>query len=444
MHLEIPINFQMNKQIKKCRICKSKKLIPVAQFGNQYLTNFPKKVDKSLVRCPLNLVWCENCSLLQLEHTANFDYLYKEYWYVSGVNQTMRNALKDVVDRATELVFLKNRDIVIDIGSNDSTLLRHYPVLDKAKYRDIVRVGFEPAENLMEQARAWVNDVPLYIINNFFNHKDFEEKLGKKKAKIITACAVFYDLDDPNTFVADMVKCLDDDGLIIIQLNYLPVMLTDNTFDNVSHEHLEYYSLMTLENILGRYGLEVFDLELNDVNGGSIRVYVKKKTCKTMPKFVGSEERLKNQREYEKNLGLDTIKPYKEFAERTEKLRKKIYNFITEIKKKGKTVAILGASTRGNALLQACNLDYKTIAFASERNPMKFGHYMVGSWIPIISEEEARKRKPDYFWVLPWQFKKEIIEREKNYLEKGGKFIFLFPKFEVYGKEGKEKEKKLE
>lgn len=416
----------MNKQIKKCRICGSTKLEPIAQFGDQYLTNFPKTIDKTLARCPLNLVLCGECKLLQLEHTANFDYLYREYWYVSGVNKTMREALEDVVRKALEIVLIGYPSTVIDIGSNDSTLLHSY-----APNPYIGCVGFEPAKNLMEKARnEWAVFNPL-IINDFFNYEIYEKIFGDRKARIITVCACFYDLHDPNQFVADMVKCLDDEGIIIIQLNYLPIMLRDNTFDNVSHEHLEYYSLMTLENLLYRHGLEVFDLELNDVNGGSLRIYVKKNGSKVQG-FAGAEYRLKNQREYEKAIGLDKIETYKRFAEMTNKLRKKIHDFIIGEKKKGKTIAILGASTRGNALLQACGLDYKTIDYASERNPMKYGRCMVGSWIPIMSEKEARIQQPDYFWVLPWQFRSEIIEREKEYLESGGKFIFAFPKFEIY------------
>jgi len=415
-----------NKKITKCRICGSKSLVPIASFGNQYLTNFPKKIDKTLSRCPLNLVWCKDCKLLQLEHTPNFDYLYQEYWYVSGVNQTMRDDLKDVVKSAEKLVPLKERDIVLDIGSNDSTLLRFYT------NPDIVRVGFEPAKNLMEMAQG--GDIPLKIINNFFNYQDFENSFGAMKVKVITAIAMFYDLDEPNIFVADMVKCLDENGLIIIQLNYLPIMLDTNTFDNVSHEHLEYYCLMSMENLLNRHGLEIFDIELNDVNGGSLRAYIKRKDCDTIEPFAGAKYRVRTLREYEKGIKLDKVKPYRDFAKRTIKLRKKIYDFIAGEKQKGKIIYVYGASTRGNALLQACDLDAKTITAAAERNPMKYGRFMVGSWIPIVSEAVARKEKPDYFLALPWQFKKEFIEREKEFLKGRGKFIFIFPKFEIYEK----------
>ena len=215
------------KEIHKCRVCGSLDLISIGSFGNQYLTNFPDKIDKTLPQCPLNLMWCNSCNLLQLEHTANFDYLYKQYWYVSGINKTMKRDLADIVEKAEGLVQLKEDDIVIDIGSNDSTLLR--------AYKKGIRVGFEPAQNLMELAQG----EGLTIINDYFNKEAFQKMVGKSKAKIITAAAMFYDLDNPGLFVRDMVECLNDDGIVIIQLNYLPILLEMNAFDNISHEHLE-------------------------------------------------------------------------------------------------------------------------------------------------------------------------------------------------------------
>lgn len=414
--------------ITKCRVCNSEKLIPILSLGSQYLTNFVDSQKEKWPKVPLNLVLCDlnsgGCGLLQLKHTTPLELLYKKYWYVSGINQTMRDALADITNKAEKLIKLSSGDLVLDIGSNDSTLLRAY------KTQRLLLVGFEPASNLMDKAKPGVTK----IFNDFFNYKDFEESFGKKKAKIITAIAMFYDLDEPNTFVADIVKCLDKDGLFIIQMNYLPLMLKQNAFDNISHEHLEYYSLMSLENLLKRYNLEIFDVELNNVNGGSFRTYIKRKRCKSIIPLEGAEKRMKDLRIEERKLGLDNKKVYEDFAVRVNEIKIKICNFIQEERKKGKTIYVYGASTRGNTLLQTFNLNHTQIKAAADRNPMKWGKKMIGSWIPIISEEQARDERPDYFLILPWQFLKEFIKREENFLKSGGKFIVPLPDFRVIRK----------
>ncbi len=410
----------MNKKITKCRVCQKEELISIINFGNQYLSDFPDKIDKKLPRCPLELIFCIKCSLLQLAHDPNYDY-HKQYWYVSGINQTMKDDLEDVVKKSVKEVNLKENDIVVDIGSNDSTLLRCYS--DK-----LTRVGFEPAKNLMEMAKF-----DGIVINDYFNYKAFEERFGNKKAKIITAIAMFYDLTDPNTFVKNMVKMLDDDGIIVIQLNYLPTMTKRLTFDNVSHEHLEYYSLTSLKNLFDRHNLDIFNAEFNDVNGGSIRIYIGKKDKRQISLITASVLKL------EKKEGYDTLEPYSKFSKESKKKRTEIKNLVKRLVDKGKTIYIYGASTRGNALLQACGINNKLVKKAADRNSMKWGKYMVGSWIPVVSEEEARRDGPNYFLVLPWQFKKEFVEREQEYLKGGGKFIFAFPFLEIYEHNGKNK-----
>lgn len=336
----------------------------------------------------------------------------------------MCDALSDIVDKAEKLVNLKLRDLVIDIGSNDSTLLKSY------KNKDLLLVGFEPAENLIEEAKIGITKV----INDFFNFEAFQKELGNKKAKIITAIAMFYDLDKPNEFVSDVVKCLDKDGVFIIQMNYLYSMLKQNAFDNISHEHLEYYSLIALKNLLDRHNLEIFDVELNNINGGSFRIYIKHKDCKSIKPFEGAEKRIEELDNSEREMGLDNRKVYDEFATRINELKTKVYNFIKQETENGKKVYVYGASTRGNTLLQFFNLDNKYITVAAERNPNKWGKKTIGTWIPIISEKQARTEKPDYFFILPWAFIEEFKEREKEFLEGGGKFIVPLPKFQIVSK----------
>lgn len=245
-----------------CRVCGNGALSPVLSLGDQYISDFVDTMTEN-ASAPLELVICNadegGCGLLQLKHTADQGSLYRNYWYRSGINQTMRDALKDITEKASSLVQLRDGDFIIDTGSNDNTLLKSY---DK---QALNRIGFEPATNLMPYAK----DPNITVINDFFSAEPFLKASNNKKAKIITSIAMFYDLEDPNAFTADAATCLDKDGVWIIQMAYLPSMLLDNIFDNICHEHLEYYSLLSLENLLSRHNLKVVDVELNDVNGGS-------------------------------------------------------------------------------------------------------------------------------------------------------------------------------
>lgn len=406
-------------QRKTCRICGNPDLIPVLSLGDQYLINFPDGAAPSEegVIAPLNLVLCghRECSLVQLRESVDPDLMYRQFWYKSGINQTMRNALADITRAAQERVSLKSGDIVIDIGTNDGTLLRSYNI------DGLVTVGFEPARNLVNEASAGTSK----IINNYFNHDEFEKHFTGKKAKIITSIAMFYDLEDPHQFVRDVKNSLTQDGVWINQMNYLKSQLEQNAFDNISHEHLEYYSLSTLQYLLAQHQMEVFDVELNNLNGGSLRAYIADRGEYPVQKSVGDLEKSESH--------LQDPKTYENFADNLENIKKKIREFIGEELKKGKKVFAYGASTRGNTLLQYFGLDHSWIAAAAERNPDKFGKKMVGTNIPIISEEEARAKKPDYFLVLPWSFIREFVAREKEFFQNGGKFIVPLPDFKIIG-----------
>ena len=404
------------KEINACRVCGSEKLLPILTLGNQSTIDFPDKDGTATgVLAPLDLVLCGNvdCSLAQLRHTVNPDLLYRQYWYKSGINQTMRDALADITSSAQKLVALNKGDIVVDIGANDGTLLRSY------KIDGLFTVGFEPAKNLMDEARKGTS----LIINDYFNGKSFAQNLPGEKAKVITSIAMFYDLEDPNSFVRNIKNILKEKGVWINQMNNLKTMLSDNAFDNISHEHLEYYSLSSLEFLLARHDLEVFDVELNSLNGGSIRAYIA---------HTGDypiDERVHNLRDSEKDL--NTFIPYKEFVDRIKELKTIMFDFISAKHKAGKSIYVYGASTRGNTLLQYFDLDNTMLTAAVERNPVKWGKRMAETNIPIISEDEARKAKPNYMLVLPWAFIKEFVVRESEYLQSGGRFIVPLPKFRV-------------
>ena len=417
-------NNQLVKDIRKieqCRICQNKNLKHILRLGNQYLVDFlDNKEDVNYV-APLELVLCSKkdngCGLLQLQHTVPPDLLYRKFWYKSGVNQTIRDDLEDIVRKAEKKIDLYDGDFVIDIGANDGTLLRFY------NNSSLKLVGFEPATNLLEEASSGT----FKIFNEYFNSRIFEESFGNKKAKIITSISIFYDLDNPHDFVEDIIKILDENGIWILQMNYLVTMLENFAFDNIVHEHLEYYSLQSLEHLLDKHGLEVFDVEQNNINGGSIRAFIK---FKDSNKFSISK-RVNDVMAYETKLGLSDEKTYLDFANQIKSLKQQTCKFIKEEINNGKKIYVYGASTRGNTLLQYYGLDSQFIQAASERNPAKWGKYIVGSMIPIISEEQARLEKPDYFLVLPWYFADEFVSREKKFLENGGKFLIPLPQFKL-------------
>lgn len=402
-------------QIKNCRGCNSKKLSKIISIGEQYLSDFRSDKRKPK-KFPLDLLVCKECRLVQLKHNAPSSLLYSErYGYRSGINQTMRTELKEIVEKSIKSLGKKGNLVVVDIGANDGTLLSWYP-------KRFFRIAVEPIEKLAKEAKNFSDKV----VNDFFNHQAFIKKVGKnKKADIITAISCFYDMEEPNKFVGDVKKILADDGIFVIQQNYLLEMLRQNAFDNIVHEHLEYYSLLSLENLLKKFDLEVFDLELSKINGGSFRTYICNKGTKIPTNAV------KNQRALEKKFKLETMEVYKDFSNRVKNNAKNLHKFIKEKTKKGKTFYLYGASTRGNTLLQYFKLDNKLIKAAVERNPEKWGKYISSVTIPIISEEQARHDKPDYMVVLPWFFKDEFLQREKKYLESGGHLIFPLPKFEI-------------
>ena len=410
-------------EISSCRACGSKDLTPILSLGSLYVSDFVDKYTEDNIRAPLDLFLCNaktgGCGLLQLKHSVAPEAMYRTYWYKYGMIQTMKDALADIVKHAESLVHLSSEDIVIDIGANDGTLLR--------AYKNVKTVGFEPARNLIPEARAGTTK----IINDFFNAPAFEREFPGKKAKVITAIAMFYDLENPNEFTADVAHLLDDNGVFIVQMTDLTSMLKLNAFDNICHEHLEYYSLLALENLLDRHGLEVFDLEFNDVNGGSIRTYVRKKEARGIKVLDGAKQRVEQQRKYEKDLRFDDRRVYDEFSESVQVQRKQLCSFIKQEVIKGKLVHVYGASTKGNTLLQYYGLGTDEIKAAAERNPAKWGKKMVGTLIPIISEEESRAQKPDYYLVLPWHFIKEFKQREAPYIRSGGALIVPLPQFEV-------------
>lgn len=338
----------------------------------------------------------------------------------------MRDALADISASAAKLVHLKATDSVLDIGCNDGTLLNSYTV------PGLYKIGFDPAENLAVFSRKIADKVLV----GFFDADCFlaDPDLQERRPKVVTSIAMFYDLEDPKKFVSDIQRVVHPDGVWIVQMSYLPLMLKQNDFGNICHEHLEYYSLQSLEYLLDLHGFSVVDAQLNDVNGGSVRAFIRSRAADQ--NAFGDEayrkqaaDRVSRLRGSEAELGLDRMTPYREFAERVQGIRRQVCDFIKDQVAQKKKVFVYGASTKGNTMLQYFGLDNSVINAAAERNPDKWGMVTVGTRIPIISEAEARAAKPDYFLVLPWHFIEEFKAREHEYLSSTGKFIVPLPQF---------------
>lgn len=412
---------------KTCRVCGASPLRPILSLGEQYAVGFLENPKDTAGMGPLELCLCDpgdgGCGLLQLRHTFDHDLLYRKYWYQSGISTTMVAALRDIVQEGEKHPSLRTGDLVIDIGANDGTLLRQYT------FPSLEKVGFEPS-NLWKMAEA----SGTRILNDYFNHTTLTRALGPRRARLITSIAMFYDLEDPNAFVNDIRECLEPDGLWIVQMNYLGLMLRDNTFDNISHEHLEYYSLYSMERLLHRHDLEVVDIELNDVNGGSFRMYIQHRNA-PLPSRPGGAARVAAVRAEEQRAGLDDRRVYNAFSQRIHALRAQLMELLRSETEQGRRVYIYGASTRGLVVLQYAGIRNDLIPYAVDKNRDKWGRYIVGTGIKVIPFEEYRAKPPDLLLVLPYQFKSEIARQERVFLEQGGRMIFAMPSVHVIGRE---------
>lgn len=406
-----------------CRICDSPKLTPVLSLGDQYIAGAfadPDGGQPVARRIPLELVRCdmtrnqEGCGLIQLRHTVPGAILYQSYWYRSGVNRTMTRNLHEIATQAENLVELHPGDLVIDIGCNDGTLLDGYGT-SNLKY-----LGFDPSD-VGRYAVAKGYDV----VRDFYSYERLRQRYVDQQARVITSIAMFYDLEYPRAFVTDVARALADDGVWVMELHYLPTMLEMNQFDAIVHEHLEYYSLAVIERLLGEAGLGVVRAELNGINGGSLRLFIRR--AERFEAQGKDAEALQQLRIREFEMALDAPEPYERFAASTERVRAELTAICHELVDAGKTIHIYGASTKGNTILQYAGIDRTLVPYAADRNPDKHGSETIGTNIPIISEERSREMQPDYYLALPWHFMDEFLDREREFLDRGGTFIVPMP-----------------
>ncbi len=413
-------------KIERCRVCGNADLIPCVDIGEQYLSSvFPESLDyrKDAVKYPLDLVMCRKkgettCGLVQLGHRLDLTSMYDAYPYTSSTNSSMARILENVAESGRALKNLNSGDVILDIGGNDGTLLSFF------KNDPLTFINIDPAKNVESVLQS-----PNYVaVRDFFTEQSFTS-VAKKKAKLIFSIAMFYHLDDPLKLARDVAACLDDEGVWIIQMAYLPAMIRTNMYDNIVHEHAGYYATVHMKWLMEQVSLEVFDVMENDVYGGSFRLFVKKKGCESFP----ATERYHALLRTELDDGVFEVATYENFMKRIEKTRADMQGLCRKIKAEGKTIWVYGASTKGNTILQYCGIGRDDIVAAADSNPFKVGKYIIGSDVPIKDEAEMRAARPDYLLALPYSFLDGFMKREAALLASGTKFIVPLPEVKVIG-----------
>ena len=420
----------MPKALERCRICGNTDLVPVLDLGRQASTGvFPRTADQPVAEMPLELVKCmtagaaQRCGLLQLRHSGDPGEMYGAgYGYRSGLNRSMVAHLRAKVARILDTVVLGKGDLVIDVGSNDGTTLSAYPK-DAADLAGIDPTGETFRRHYPPHVR---------LIPEFFSAAAVRKAFGERRARVITSFAMFYDLESPMEFMRQVHDCLDERGIWVLEQSYMPTMLEMNAYDTVCHEHLEYYALEPIVWMMDRVGLRILDVETNAVNGGSFSITA----CRSGAPYRGRPEAAKAMLAREQAAALGTLEPYRAFAARVAEHRGALRRFLRDARAAGRTICGYGASTKGNVVLQYCGVTADDLPCIAEVNEDKFGAFTPGTRIPIVPEAEVRARRPDYFLVLPWHFRDVIVERERAYLEAGGRLVFPLPAIEVVGAAG--------
>ena len=393
----------MYKKVEKCRICGNENLVRVLDLGEQMLTGvFPRERDDDVTTGPLRLVKCvgdDACGLLQMEHSYDLCEMYGEnYGYRSGLNASMVAHLHDKVKRIYETVPIESGDLIVDIGSNDSTTLQAYGT------EGVDLVGIDPTGIKFHTYYP----EHIQLIPEFFSANLLRERFPGRKAKVVTSFSMFYDLESPMDFMKDVYDVLEENGIWVFEQSYMPTMLEMNSYDTVCHEHLEYYALHQIKWMTDLVGFRILDVQFNDINGGSFSITASKSdpSVPLSPEVAAVLDK-------EKELGLHTLTPYHEFAKRVADTRRQLRDFLDKASTEGKSVMALGASTKGNVILQYCNVTESAVACVGEVNVEKFDCFTPGTWLPIITEEEVLEKNPDYLLILPWHFKNFFLNADK-------------------------------
>ena len=405
-----------------CRNCEKNKFLKLSNIGYQPISSIFLKNKKKIKNYSLDLFKCKICDLVQLSRIANLKDMYgPEYGYKTSVSKLMINHLKEKFIRLKKLNILKKNSNILDIGSNDSTFLNFFVNTSN----NLNLYGIDPS------ASAFIENYnkKIKIIIDFFNQKTVKQYFRNNKTikfSLITSFAMFYDVEDPNTFCKDISNILEKNGLWILEFSYFPLLLKNLTYDQICHEHVIYYTLNTFNKIIKKNNLKIIDFSTNEINGGSIEVICVKKNSKHKTKNKKINEILKKEK-------LITQRDYDRFNLRVETSKKNLLLFLKNQKKSD--VIGYGASTKGNVILNYCGVTNKNISYICDANPSKIGKFTPGSHINIISKERMRKINPKYLLVLIWSFRTEVIKQEKEFIKKGGKLVFPLPIFHIVDKD---------
>jgi NDP-4-keto-2,6-dideoxyhexose 3-C-methyltransferase len=402
-------------------------------LGSHYVSDFIRDGDlENRKKYSLDVYLDRDLGAARLCHDdlAPPDSMWGQYWYRSGINTSMTRELESIVREITNRVQLKDNDIWLDIACNDGTLLKFVP-------DHVNKVGIDPCDDSYYKESSQV----AHVVQDYFNYNSWlKSGYGDRRARVITCIAMFYDLDDPNPFVADLYKVLDDDGVCVLQMSYTPLMIRQLAFDNICHEHVYYYDLTSIKTLFERHNFRVVDCSLNDTNGGSFRIYLQKQsaganTFASAPLRDVCAVRVKSILEYERWIcNIRDPQVWQDFGARLELLKQQVVDKVLTAVNQGQTVYGYGASTKGNTLLQYFGLDHTVITAIAERSPYKYGLKTIGSMIPIVSEADMRSANPDYLLILPWHFIDEFEKREQDYIQAGGQLIVPCPVYKVISK----------
>jgi hypothetical protein len=405
----------------------------VISLGDQYLASyfdtdrFPplrRKIPLELVRC--NTSKSETaCGLVQLKHTVSSDFMYSSYGYRSGINESMVDHLQTLAREVEQKMDGAEGGLIVDIGANDGTLIRGY------QSKKSMKIGFEPSNVAPTDAEL---PADVSYVRTYFSIESFRKRFAGAKAKIITSIAMFYDLEDPNRFVSDIAEVLDDEGCWVLELSYLPLMLKQNSFDTICHEHLEYYHFSPIEKLLTSHGLKVFDVQTNGMNGGSFRLYVCHAQSALAQRDTQAYYRVMQFKQAEFEMALEGDVLFDQFRAGSQKIKAELPKLLADLAASGKKVWGYGASTKGNVILQYCGITPNLLPAIADRNPAKHGTKTLGTEIPIRTEDEMRKAKPDFLLALPWHFISNFLEREREFCDRGGKFIVPMPEVRIVGR----------
>ncbi len=397
---------------KSCRVCNSSNLETVIDLGNQALTGVFVEEGNSVNKFNMSLSMCKDCGLTQINEVYDLNLLYGDgYGYESALNSSMVNHLASKANELKNIVNLKDNDIIIDIGSNDATTLSFFE-------NNVLKIGVDyTGSKFLEK----YEEHKSLLVPDFFPSKKLDEIIKGKKAKIISSYSCFYDLPDPVFFAKEVSKILSSDGVWCLEQSYMPSMLETNSFDTICHEHIEYYRLTDIKNICDYADLEIKDVKFNDINGGSFSLIVAHKNSSISQNDTVLDV-------LEKENSKNWIQEFKNFNYRIEDLKDLTIKKLSHLKKEGKRVVGIGASTKGNVLLQYYGINSDLLECIGEVNKNKFGCKTPGTNIPIVNEDELLKTNPDYLFILPWHFKEFFLNSRKF---KGFKAIFPLPTMEI-------------